>query len=205
MNLTFQVLCNTVLYSNRLSPPDASTTEHGFLFGFFTSFFLELLAIALCSSPVVYWTPSDLARGLIFWWHIFLLFHTIHGVLEGRILKWVAISSSSGLCFVRTLHYDLSIWWGGAYVAWLIASLSYRSPFAQQGCYPGRGLCTLFLLLLHELHLRLVSSVQSLSCVQLFVTPWTAARQASLSITTSWSLLKLMSIESVMPPQIIRH
>ena len=44
-----------------------------------------------------------------------------------------------------------------------------------------------------------VSSVQSLSCVQLFVTPWTAARQASLSIANSLSLLKLMSIESVMP------
>ena len=42
-------------------------------------------------------------------------------------------------------------------------------------------------------------SVQSLSRVQLFVTPWTAARQASLSITNSRSLLKLMSIESVMP------
>ena len=41
--------------------------------------------------------------------------------------------------------------------------------------------------------------VQLLSCVQLFVTPWTAARQASLSITNSRSLLKLMSIESVMP------
>ena len=41
------------------------------------------------------------------------------------------------------------------------------------------------------------SSVQSLSCV--FSTPWTAALQASLSITNSWSLLKLMSIESVMP------
>ena len=43
------------------------------------------------------------------------------------------------------------------------------------------------------------SSVQSLSCVQLFVTPWTATHQASLSITNSWSLLKLMSIASVMP------
>ena len=43
------------------------------------------------------------------------------------------------------------------------------------------------------------SSVQLLSCVQLFATPCTAARQASLSITNSWSLLKLMSIESVMP------
>ena len=43
------------------------------------------------------------------------------------------------------------------------------------------------------------SSVQSLSRVRLFVTPWTAACQASLSITNSRSLLKLMSIESVMP------
>ena len=43
------------------------------------------------------------------------------------------------------------------------------------------------------------SSVQSLSRIQLFVTPWTIARQASLSITNSQSLLKLMSIESVMP------
>ena len=42
-------------------------------------------------------------------------------------------------------------------------------------------------------------SVQSLSCVQLFVTPWTAACHASLSITNSQSLLKLMSIKSVMP------
>ena len=44
-----------------------------------------------------------------------------------------------------------------------------------------------------------VSSVQLLSCVWLFVIPWTAACQASLSITNSLSLLKLMSIESVMP------
>ena len=43
------------------------------------------------------------------------------------------------------------------------------------------------------------SSVQSLSRVQLFATPWTATLQASLSITNSQSLLKLMSIESVMP------
>jgi len=47
--------------------------------------------------------------------------------------------------------------------------------------------------------LWLIDSVQSLSCVRLFATPWTAARQASLSITNSRSLLKLMSIESVMP------
>ena len=44
-----------------------------------------------------------------------------------------------------------------------------------------------------------LSLVQSLSHVQLFETPWTIARQASLSIINSQSLLKLMSIESVMP------
>ena len=43
------------------------------------------------------------------------------------------------------------------------------------------------------------SSAQLLSCVQLFATPWTAEPQAFLSITNSCSLLKLMSIESVMP------
>ena len=48
--------------------------------------------------------------------------------------------------------------------------------------------------------IRIFSSVQSLSHVQLFVTPWTEACQAFLSITNSQSLLKLMSIQLVMPP-----
>ena len=56
------------------------------------------------------------------------------------------------------------------------------------------GLCLLALYSLIQF-----SSVQSLSYVQLFATPRTAACQASLSITKSWSSLKLMSIESVMP------
>ena len=44
-----------------------------------------------------------------------------------------------------------------------------------------------------------ISSVQLLNCVQLFATPWTAARQVSLSITNSQNLFKLMSIKSVIP------
>ena len=44
-----------------------------------------------------------------------------------------------------------------------------------------------------------LSPLQLLSCIWLSATPWTAARQASLSITNSWNLLKLMSIESGMP------
>ena len=46
-------------------------------------------------------------------------------------------------------------------------------------------------------------SVQLLICLQLFATPWTAAPQASLSITNSWNLLNLMSIELVMPSNIL--
>ena len=59
----------------------------------------------------------------------------------------------------------------------------------------------------HHIHISYTESgfciyaivVQSLSCVRLFATPWTTAHQASLSFTIFWSLLKLMSIESVMP------
>ena len=53
----------------------------------------------------------------------------------------------------------------------------------------------MYILLLHSW----LQSVQSLSLVQLYVTPWNAARQASLSNNNSQSLLKLMSIESLMP------
>ena len=55
------------------------------------------------------------------------------------------------------------------------------------------------LLLLSQRNSVQFSSVQSLSRVWLFATPWIAARQDSLSITNSWSLLKLMCIELVMP------
>ena len=48
-------------------------------------------------------------------------------------------------------------------------------------------------------------SVQSLSCVQLFVTPWIVALQAFLSITNSWNLRKFMSIKSVMPSNHLIH
>ena len=69
---------------------------------------------------------------------------------------------------------------------WQSQNQNLGVPITQQGFVP-----------LHSF-----SSVQSLSHVRLFVTPWTAARQASLSTTNSQSLLKLMSIESVMPSNI---
>ena len=47
--------------------------------------------------------------GLILWCHIFLPFHIVYGILQARILEWVAIFSSSEPHFARTLHSDLSI------------------------------------------------------------------------------------------------
>ena len=69
----------------------------------------------------------------------------------------------------------------------------YILPFNKQYNY------ILFFSLISGKQDVLISSGQSLSHVQLFATPRTASRQASLSITNSWSLLKVMSIQSVMP------
>ena len=63
-----------------------------------------------------------------------------------------------------------------------------------------QGLCCLFLFSLHHVYVyMLLLMVHLLSRVRIFATPWTAAPRASLSFTVSWSLPKLMSIESVMP------
>ena len=65
-------------------------------------------------------------------------------------------------------------------------------------CYIEKGFF-LIDLNIYLIHLCLIVVVQFLSCVRLFVTPQTAAHQASLSLTISRSLLKLMSIESMRP------
>ena len=75
--------------------------------------------------------------------------------------------------------------------------------FLLRGIFPGIKTVSLVSPALADMLLTTsaisVGSVQSLSHVQLLVTPWAAARQASLSITNSWSLFKLTSIELVMP------
>ena len=93
------------LQHRTLLPPVTSTTGYCFCFGSVSSFFLELF---LHWSPVAYWIPTSLGR-FIFQCPIFLPFHIVHGVLKARILKWFAIPFSSGPCFVRILHHDLSI------------------------------------------------------------------------------------------------
>ena len=98
----------SLLDQTLLSPLDTFTTECHFCFDPATSFYLGLFLIALCFSPLAYWTLSDLGGGCLNF-HIYFPFHTVHGLLMARILKWVMISYSSGPRFVRTLHYDPSI------------------------------------------------------------------------------------------------
>ena len=68
-----------------------------------------------------------LTWSLIFWCHVFLPFHTVHRILEARILEWFAIPFASE-CFVRTLYHDLSF----------LGSFAWQGPSLQvtQGCGP---------------------------------------------------------------------
>ena len=98
---------------------------------------------------------------------------SVHGIFQARILKWLPFSSSRGSSPKHTSPVSLEV---------QINSLptdSSGKPHTQK---------------LKENPISWFSSVQSLSRVQLFATPWTAAFQASLSVTNSRSLLKLMYI-----------
>ena len=99
--------------------------------------------------------------------------YPVHVILQARILKWVAFPFSRGSSHPRSnqgfLHYR-----------WTLNQLGYKgSPYYTSSVQ--------------------FSSVQSLSRVRLSATPRIAAHRASLSITISWSSLKLTSIKSVMP------
>ena len=75
---------------------------------------------------------------------------------------------------------------------WVGSHFLLQGIFWTQESNLGLSHCRQILYHLSHLGSPQFSSVQSLSCVRLFATPWTAARQASLSITNCWSLLKLM-------------
>ena len=100
---------------------------------------------------------------------------SVHGIFQGRLLEWVS-----------------NYWSYSRGSSW---------PWDQTSCVS--CIDRWIILPLHHLRSLLIgvqfSSVQSLSSVRLFMTPWIVARQASLSITNSQSLVKLMPIESVMP------
>ena len=114
-----------------------------------------------------------------------------HGSLHGKNvhMKWY-LKPGKGIDF--SLHCESSLspgtsWQAKEVVINLYTCKRVISPSPQRRGFASRILGD-----------NRVSSVQSLSRVWFFATPWTAAHQASLFITGSWNLLKLMSIESVM-------
>ena len=116
-NIQVPIQCCSLQHQTLLSPPDISTDERHFHYVPATPVFLKQLVIAFCSSPVAHCMHTFQyvsCRELTFGCHNFLPFHTVHGVLLARILEWVAISSSSEPCFVRTPHYDWCILGGPA-------------------------------------------------------------------------------------------
>ena len=94
---------------------------------------------------------------------------SVHGISQARILEWVALSFSRGASQLRD---------------WTCISCIGRQILYQWATWEAQPY---------------IQSAQLLSHFRLFVTPWTAACQASLSITNSQNLLKLMSMELVMP------
>ena len=138
MDLTFQVLiqyCSLTAWT-LLSSLDTSTTECHFWFRPIASFFLELLVIALCSFPVVYWTPSNLGVHLQVS-NLFAFSYCLCG-FPGKntgvgchfLLQWTMFCQNSSL-------WPTHLAW--SCMAWLIASLSYTSPFAVTRLWSMKG------------------------------------------------------------------
>ena len=110
---------------------------------------------------------------------------SVHGILQARILEWVAMSSS---------HRNFLTQGSNPHLLWFMQAES--SLLNHLGSpYLNNQLVKSYAKIDHNWY----TSVQLQSRIWLFVAPWTAACQASLSITNYWSLLKLISIELVMP------
>ena len=116
---------------------------------------------------------------------------SVHGIFQARILEWVAISFSRGSS--RPRNQTQVSWKSPALTGGFFTTKSPGKPPVNSRCSVN---ATSSFRSLGEFKFV---AVQSLSRARLFSTPWTAARQASLSFTLSRSLLKLRSIESVMP------
>ena len=116
VDLTFQVpmqYCSLQHWTLLLSPV-TSTTGYCFCFGSIPSFFGVISPLISSSILGTYW-PGE----FIFQCPIFLPFHTVHGFLNTRILKWFAIPFSSGPHSVRPLHHDASVLGGPKWLSFI--------------------------------------------------------------------------------------
>ena len=128
MDLTFQVPTQhySLQHQTLFPSPVTPTTGCCFCFGSISSFFFLRVISPHFSSSILgtYWPGEFIFQG-----PIFLPFHTVHGVLKARILKWFAMPFSSGPHSVWPLHHDPSILggptWHGSSFHWV-----------RQGCGP---------------------------------------------------------------------
>ena len=114
------------------------------------------------------------------------------------LYKFHSSSLLSGLPSHVSLSLASSLLFPPDLLSWVLLLISYLPARSYSGIQPHKG-SLLNNRAMFSQHIWWFSSAQSLSHVRLFVTPWITALQASLSITNSWSSLKLTSIELVMP------
>ena len=135
INLIFQVPLQycSLQYWTLLSPPDTSTAERHFHFGPATSFLLELLVLALHSSPVAHWPPSDLwgSSSMSYLFAFLCCAWGSCGKNTGGVchslLQWTMFCQNFPLWPVRP---------GWPCTVWLLASLSYASTFTAARSWP---------------------------------------------------------------------
>ena len=105
------------------------------------------------------------------------------------------------LLTIVTMLYITYVWLIYLITGTLYLLTSFMNFIHLPPCFWQPPICSLYLWVLHFFkHSTYCCCCSATKPVQLFATPWTAAGQVSLPFTVSWSLLKLMSIESVMPP-----
>ena len=115
MDLTFQVPIEHCSLQHQTLLPSPVISTNGCRFCFGCLFILSGVISPLISSSILgTYQPGE----FIFQCPVFLPFHTVHGVLKARILKWFPTPFSSGPHFVRTLHHD-TFCLGWPYTAWL--------------------------------------------------------------------------------------
>ena len=124
MDLTFQDPMQYCSLQHQTLLPSPVTCTLSVVFALAPSLrFLGVTSPLISSSILGTYQPGE----FIFQCSIFLLFHTVHGVLKARILKWFAIPFSSGLRFVRTLHHDPSVLGGP------LPDLPLEKPICRSG------------------------------------------------------------------------
>ena len=146
---------------------------------FFTYIFNMCLCLVSQSCPILCHSMDCSPRG-----------SSVREILQARILEWVSMPSSRLSSQPR----------GRTQVSCIAGGFGFFTIWATREAYSS---CSEIITTIKPINILVTStefgSVQFLSCVQLFAAPWSAACQTSLSITNSWSLLRLTSIKSVIP------